>query len=143
MKRLIFLLLFMLLISACSNNEDITEHSYQFVGEGEYWRAELEYEATEKREQEAYSSKDQYNFTLIYKGDLDEIASMEHLNYEYKLGSTGGGSSSMTFDEPVTTKEFKSLGGSEGGLIMTEDTVVSVKVKWDDNEESFELVVKE
>lgn len=148
MKRLILLLLFTGLISACSNNEDITEHSYQFVGEGQYWKAELEYEAIEIRGKDAnnvntYSSEDEYNFKLTYNGDLDEIASMKQLDYEFKLGSTGGGNSSMTFDEPVTVKEFKSAGGSKGGSIMTEDMVVSVEVKWDDNGESFELVVKE
>ncbi|MHA6252596.1 hypothetical protein [Oceanobacillus sp. CAU 1775] len=143
MKRFILLLLFTGLISACSNNEDITEHSYQFVGEGQYWKAELEYEATEIRIKDAYSSEDEYKFKLTYNGDLDEIASLKQLAYEFKLGSTGGGTSSMTFDEPLTVKEFKSAGSSEGGLIMTADMVVSVEVKWDDYEESFELVVNE
>ncbi|MFC4025498.1 hypothetical protein ACFOUV_17075 [Oceanobacillus longus] len=147
MKRLILLLLFTGLISACSNNEEITEHSYQFIGEGQYWEAELKYEAEEIREIDAnnvntYSSEDEYNFKLTYKGDLDELASMKKLDYEFKLGPTGGGSSSETFDEPVSVKEFTSRGGGTGS-IMREDIVVSVEVKWDDNEESFELALKE
>ncbi|WP_156289804.1 hypothetical protein [Oceanobacillus salinisoli] len=134
------------LISACSNNEEVTEHSYLFTGEGHVWSAELRYEAEERWGKDAddintYSSEDDYNFTLTYKGDLDDLASMKQLDYEFKE-PTGGGSSSLTFDEPVSVKEFTSRGGGTGA-ILREDMVVSVEVRWDDNEESFELVVKE
>lgn len=107
----------------------------------------MKYEAEEVWGKDAddintYSSEDDYNFKLTYKGDLNELASMKQLDYEFKLGPTGGGSSSLTFDEPVSVKEFTARGGGTGA-IMREDMVVNVKVKWDDKEESFELVVNE
>ncbi|KPH72127.1 hypothetical protein AFL42_13995 [Oceanobacillus caeni] len=141
MKRIIILILFTGLISACSNNEEVTQHNYLFVGEGKYWSAELIYKAEEVWGKDAddintYSSEDEYTFKLTYKGDLNEIASMKQLDYEYN-GPTGGGSLSETFDEPVSVKEFTSRGGGSGA-IMRKDMVVHVEVKWDDNEESFD-----
>lgn len=66
---------------------------------------------------------------------------MKQLDYEFELGTTGGGSLSQSFDEAVTVKEFTSRGGGTGA-IMREDMVVLVEVKWDDQEESFELVLE-
>jgi hypothetical protein len=123
------LLLFTGLITACSKNGEVTEHSYLFTGEGEYWVAELRYEAKEVWGKDAddvntYSSENDYTFKLTYKGDLDELTSMKQLDYEYKRGPIGEGSSSLTFDEPVSVKEFTSRGGGTGA-IMREDIVIN------------------
>jgi hypothetical protein len=145
-KRILFLLLLLGLLTACSNKEEVTEHSYLFQGEGKYWSAELRYEAEEVWGKDAdnintYENEDNYTFKLTYKGDLDELASMKQLDYKFKLGPTGGGSISETFDEPVTVKEFTSSGGGSGA-IMGEQMVVDVEVEWDEYEESFTLVIK-
>ena len=66
---------------------------------------------------------------------------MKQLDYESKLGPTGGGCISETFDEPVTVKGFTSSGGGSGA-IMREHMVVDVEVEWDEYEESFTLVIK-
>ncbi|MBP1969857.1 hypothetical protein J2Z83_001965 [Virgibacillus natechei] len=138
------MLLFTGLISACSTDEEVTEHRYLFTGGGDYWSAELEYEAEEVWGKDAddvntYSSESDYVFKLTYKGELAELASMEQLDYKFTRGTTGEGISSITFDEPVSDKEFTSRGGGTGA-IMREDMIVNVEVNWDDNEESFELV---
>lgn len=140
-------LLVMGLITACSNNREVTEHRYLFTGEAEYWEAEFRYEADEVWGKDSddvttYSSEEDYTFKLTYKGELDDLSSMEELFYEYERGSTGKGSSLLTFEDPVSTKEFTSEGSGSGSIIR-EDMVITVKVKWYDHEESFELVVKQ
>jgi hypothetical protein len=147
MKKVILLLLFFIFISACTDNGEVTEHKYLFTGEGEYWSAELEYEAEEVWDKDAddvntYANESGYIFTLTYKGDLEELAPMEQLEYQYEKGTVGSGSSSFTFDEPVSDKKFTSRGGGSGA-VMRGDMVVYVDVKWDEQEESFELIVKD
>lgn len=147
MKRIILILFLTVLISACSNNDEVLKHHYLFSGEGEYWSAELDYHAEEVWGKDdngvnIYSSEDDSVFTLTYKGDLEDLSKVKHIFYEYEA-PTSSGSSSMTFDEPITSKEFKSRSGGTGIAVLREDMVVHVVVKWDDQEETFELVVEQ
>src|SRR5699024_4091352 len=121
------------------------KHSYLFTGEGEYWKAEVRYEAREEWGKDgdditSYDGEAAYTFNLAYKGELEELVSVKRLVYEYKLPGSGSRTSITFDDEPISSKAFTSTGS--GGPIMREDHSVDVKVKWDDQEESFELVVE-
>ena len=140
----------MMVLTACSfttskdtQSETRAEHNYQFIGDGEHWEAEYSYEATEiwkenDRKQTAHSSKDRYTLVLKYKGSLEELSSMKNLEYTYET-TTSSGTQTEQYTEPPREKVFRSGGGSENGAIIGEGEVVKVNVKWDDNEESFEL----
>ncbi|WP_158515093.1 hypothetical protein [Bacillus weihaiensis] len=47
----------------------------------------------------------------------------------------------MNFDEPLTTKSFKNSSSGNGEKIQ-EDEVMKVRVKWLDQEETFDLTAK-
>lgn len=122
---------------------ETTEHNYQFIGESEHWEAVYSYEASEiwgenDNKQTTHSSKENYVFTLKYKGSLEELSSMKNLEYTYETTSSSG-TKTEQYNEPPSEKVFTTSGGSEGGALVGEGEVIKVNVKWDDSEESFEL----
>lgn len=140
MKKVITVLIISMLLTACS---EITRYAYNFTGESEHWEAEYAYEGKEKwgekDGQRTYSNEASHKFILKYKGPIEELASLQRINYSYETNSR---SESITkeFTEPPTTGIFTLLGGSGSGAKVREDEVITVNVKWDDFEESFELV---
>ncbi|GGH22207.1 hypothetical protein [Paenibacillus segetis] len=64
---------------------------------------------------------------------------MKKLKYSFKTNGKGG-SSSDEYMEPTKTVTFKSAGRSKGGAKLNQDEVIQLKVKWDDFEESFDLM---
>lgn len=128
-----------MLLTACS---ETTNNDYKFTGESEHWEAEYVYKGTEKWGEKdggkTYSNEDSYEFILKYKGSLEELSSLQKLEYSYETNSSGG-DSTEEFTEPPSSVTFSSSGGSEGGATVREDAVIKVNVKWDDFEESFEL----
>ncbi|MYL45618.1 hypothetical protein GLV94_08160 [Virgibacillus halodenitrificans] len=147
MKNILLIFLLVGLLSACIPNKEVINHSFLYKGEGKEWKAELEYEAKEVWEKDKegvniYSGKVNYIFTLTYKGEVKELASLNKLSYTFKRGTTGEGSSTQNFDEPVTQKIFTSKGGGTGA-IMREDESVHVEVEWDGKKEAFELAEKD
>lgn len=139
----------MMFLTACSltinkepKSETKDEHNYQFTGEGEHWEAVYSYKVTElwgkDGEQTTHSSKDSYELVLKYKGSLEELSSMKNLEYTYET-TTSGGTKTEAYKEPPSEKVFRTSGGSQNGAIIGEGEVIKVNVKWDDNEESFEL----
>ncbi|WP_100372245.1 hypothetical protein [Bacillus sp. FJAT-45037] len=131
----------MLLLSACSN-EEVIKNNYSFTGEGQYWEAEYIYEGTEIWEEEDnrthYSHENEETFVLTFKGSLEETQSIKRVGYSYDT-TTGEGSGSREFDEPPNEITLRSGGGGTGSKIK-EDEIISVIVKWNGLEESFELV---
>lgn len=123
--------------------EEKTEHNYQFAGESEHWEALYSYKATELwgengAGQLTNSSKDSYELVLKYKGSLEELSSMKNLEYTYETTSSSG-TKTESYTEPPSENVFKTSGASENGALVGEGEVIKVNVKWDDNEESFEL----
>ncbi|MFC5602399.1 hypothetical protein [Sporosarcina koreensis] len=128
-----------LILTACS---ETTNNDYTFSGESEHWEAEYAYNGTEKwgekDGQRTYSNEHSFRFILKYKGSLEELSSLQKIEYSYETNS-GHGGGTEEFAEPPTTGIFTLSGGSKGGAKVHEDAVIKVNVKWDDFEESFEL----
>jgi hypothetical protein len=139
LKRIITLLVTLMLVTACS---EATFHAYQFSGESEHWEGEYTYNATElwgeKDGQRTLSSEIHYRFIIKYKGSLEELSSLQKLEYSYETNS-GHGSGTRVFTEPPLSGIFSASGSSKGGARVREDEVIKVNVKWDAFEESFEL----
>ncbi|KAB2334437.1 hypothetical protein F7731_14575 [Cytobacillus depressus] len=139
MKKIITLLLTIILLTACS---ETTKYDYKFSGESEHWEAEFSYKGTEKWIKKdginTYSNEDNYELVLKYKGSLEELSSLQNLEYSYNTNSSGGGET-KNFTEPPSTVIFSSSGASKSGAKVSEDEIIKVNVKWDDFNESFEL----
>lgn len=140
MKKIIIVLFLVALLSACSGEEKQQYH-YTFKGEGEYWEAEYVVKGTETWRKKygitKYSNEDHDELLLTYKGTLEDLSSIESLEYAYET-SAGGGGRFMEFDEPPTNITFKSEGGGSGAKIR-KDEIIQLYVKWDSHEEIFEL----
>ena len=125
-----------MLLTACSETTTI---DYKFSGESEHWEAEYSYKGTEKwgekYEKKTYSNEGGFEFVLKYKGSLEELSSLQKLEYSYETRS-GSMKRNEEYSEPPSTVTFSDLG--RGGKVW-EDEVIKVNVKWDDFEESFEL----
>ena len=80
-----------MLLTACS---ETTNNDYIFSGESEHWEAEYSYKGTEqwgeKDGQKTYSNEDGYEFILKYKGSLEELSSLQKLEYSYETNSSSG-----------------------------------------------------
>ncbi|WOV87581.1 hypothetical protein QWT69_00095 [Sporosarcina oncorhynchi] len=139
MKKIMTLLFTMMFLTACS---ETTNNDYKYRGESEHWEAVYAYKGTEKWGEKdgkrTYSNEDGYEFVLKYKGSLEELSSLQKLEYSYETISSNG-KSTEEFTEPPSTVTFSSSGSGKGGAKVREDEVIKVNVKWDDFEESFEL----
>ncbi|WP_260320108.1 hypothetical protein [Peribacillus simplex] len=148
-KKMTAVLVIMMALTACSiftdkgtESETKTKIDYQFTGESEHWEAVYSYKATEiwgkKGRQATHSSKDNYVLTLKYKGSLEELSSMKHLEYSYETSSSKG-SKREDYPAPPSEKVFTTSGSSVNGAMKNKDEMIKIHVKWDDNDESFEL----
>lgn len=139
MKKIIIGFLAIILLTGCS---ETTHNNYKFTGESDHWEAVYSYNGTEKWGKKdgvvTYSSEDTDEFVLKYKGSLEELSSLQNLEYSYEAF---GRSSKRTeeFTEPLTTKVFTNSGSSKGAAKVSEDEVIKVTVKWDDSEETILL----
>lgn len=131
----------MIVLTACSNNK--FHYDYTFKGEGEQWKAEYSISGTEILKEKdgittQHSNEYRDEFVLTYKGDLNELSSLEFLEYSYET-STGGRSGKKEFDEPPKEITFKFPGIVGNGEVIEADEVIRVNIKWNGYEESFEL----
>lgn len=138
MKKIIIVLFAIMLLTACS---ETTYNDYKFSGESKHWEAEYSYKGTEKwgekDGQRTYSNEDSYKFVLKYKGPIEELSSIQKIEYSYETNS-GHGSGTEEYTEHPPSGIFTHSGGSSGAKVH-EDAVIKVNVKWDDFDESFEL----
>jgi hypothetical protein len=128
-----------MLLTACS---ETTNNDYIFSGESESWEAEFTYNGTEiwkeKNGIKTYTNEDRHRFVLKYKGSLEELSSLQELQYSYETNFSSQNKTEQ-FTEPLQTVIFSNTGASNGTAKVSEDEVIKVNVKWDDSEESFEL----
>ncbi|MDT8862600.1 hypothetical protein N0O92_20580 [Alkalihalobacillus sp. MEB130] len=140
MKKILTILFVMIVLTACSGEEK--HYDYTYNGEGEYWEAEFSFRGTEIWEEKDgrtnYANENSDEFVLTYKGSLNDLSSLESLEYYYET-SAGGAGGTREFNEPPTEVTFKSIGSTENGAKVSENEVITVNVKWNDYEESFEL----
>jgi hypothetical protein len=139
LKKIITLLFTIMLLTACS---ETTNNDYIFSGESESWEAEFTYNGTEiwkeKNGIKTYTNEDRHRFVLKYKGSLEELSSLQELQYSYETNFSSQNKTEQ-FTEPLQTVIFSNTGASNGTAKVSEDEVIKVNVKWDDSEESFEL----
>ncbi|WP_216831486.1 hypothetical protein [Alkalihalobacterium elongatum] len=146
MKNLFITSIFiMIMILGGCSNEEVTNYEYTFIGEGEFWEAEYIYKGAEIWGEEegvtTYSNEANEDFRITYKGSPEDIQTIENLEFSYDARASGG-SRSREFDEPPNDITFSTSGRSTGAKVQ-EDEVIKVNVKWDDFEDSFELINKE
>ena len=134
-RRFIYLILFSAFIVGCTDNTN-TNH-YKFQGEGEYWEVVYDYEITGE-------SKDKYDLSITYKGELEELSTINNFSYSYTT-STGKSSGSFEYEENEATNkmQMKKSGASEGTPILQKDEVIEIIINWGENEEVIELKNKE
>lgn len=128
-RGFIYLILFSAFVVGCTDN---TSH-YIFQGEGKYWEVVYDYEITGE-------SKDKYNLLITYKGELEELSTINNFSYSYTT-SAGNGSGSFEYEEnEVRNKmQMKKIGASEGTRLLQKDEVIEVIINWGENEEVIEL----
>jgi hypothetical protein len=142
-RFLIPLLLILLLLSGCSN-EDVYRHYYDYKGENESWKAEYIVNAkvtfTEHKGVLDAESESEEIFILTYKGELSDLSSVRLFEYGYEsILHSGSSSAEYSAENPIQTKTFKLRSGSKGGAISNEDTIYTVTVNMDGVKQSFEL----
>ncbi len=139
MKKILAMFFTILFLTACS---ETTKNDYKFIGESDHWEAEYLYKGIEKWGEtngtKTYSNDASYEFVLKYKGSLEELSSLQKLEYSYQTDNSSG-KRVQEFTEPPSSVTFSSSGASKGGSKLTEDAVIKVNVKWGDLEESFDL----
>ncbi|MBU9723864.1 MULTISPECIES: hypothetical protein [Bacillaceae] len=128
---------------------ETTIKEYLFVGESENWVGEFYYYGEEVWwENGGVTKRDGNNseeVVVTYRGELEELASLQEFVITYSLGSNrGSNSSSMrtTFDHPPHKKEFSTSGSGGDGRLSEEDSI-HVSVIWDDQEETMELKISD
>lgn len=130
------------LLSACSEEESGDYH-YLFTGDGEKWEAQYEVEGTaEFRPQNGrtyYHHEYEDQLTVTYKGPLEEIESIETFEYSYETAS-GGGGVTKRLENPLETTTFTMEGSGTGAGGVRKNEKVKVYIKWDNEEETIELV---
>ena len=90
-----------------------------------------------------YTNLDHDEFSLTYKGTLDELITLETLEFSYETSSGREAAVTKEFDVPPTEITFKIEGKNGTGSKVYEDDVIIVNVNWDSNKETFELNVTE
>ncbi|WP_406686617.1 membrane lipoprotein lipid attachment site-containing protein [Rossellomorea vietnamensis] len=120
MKKILFLIGTMLLLSGCNAKD------FSFSGDSDHWHAELNVNQS--------SDFEKKDFVLKYKGeDINSVG-----NVAYDVEEVGGfGRKGVTLEENGVIRQ--SSESDPTNAKMSEDTEVKVTVKWDDQVETFTL----
>jgi hypothetical protein len=117
-------------------------YHYSFCGENDRWKAEYTVEGegvfTRIKGTLHYNNRVDNLFTLTYKGDLSELASVRRFGSSYET-STGGGSESMELESALTEKVFRHHSSSINGAVAIPEDIIRVTVTMDGKIEQFEL----
>ncbi len=131
-------ILVLLLTIGCSNKK-VTHHNYTFRGQSENWMGEFKVIATEtftKKDVVEYDSESEEFFTLTYKGDIEQLQSVEEFKYRYEKLYGAGSQSKTGPPEKVMVRRTK----NKGNAIVRKDEVIKVIVEVDGKTETFELI---
>lgn len=122
-----------------SKQDDVIEHDYTFKGESKHWTAVFHVDGEEVfYEEEEVTKRDrkvESEFRLTYKGELDELASVKDIRYEYRTPRSSTGRSLRLDDAPLREKVFT----DSGNTLVREDEIIEVTVEWGDSTETFTL----
>lgn len=150
MKRRLFVLvlLVMVALSGC-DNKDVIKHNYYFYGENDDWLAGLEYDAKEvftKKKDGAleYDCEDKEKFVATYKGDLSDLANINHIEIGYE-SKTGGSKFTSDYEEGDGPKglSFTLSGGGKGGALLQKDEIITVTINLDGDIQTLEIKAKD
>lgn len=148
MRKLILLLLSVAIIFtivSCSADKEVTKHQYTFQGENEDWTSQFNVDGKEVFYKEdgvlKYDSEAEKLFTLKYKHDLADLASIKSIKVSYKHRA-GGGSFSETYNDEDTERKgtFTMKSGGKGGTIVKENEVIQVEINIDGETQKMDLI---
>lgn len=124
------IIIVLLLFTSCSK-KGVKTYRYSFKGEGQNWIGELNVDTIETFNE----IEEKIEFILTYKGSLNDLTASKKLIYKFEHGSGGGGSGII---ENPKEKVIKQTYGTKGSLI-SEASIIKVRVELDDKIEMFEL----
>lgn len=140
MRKIVVILIVIMLFSivGCSNKKIYT-YDYNYRGENEFWAGEYKVSGnaifTEKDNKTSYEGNGSEIFTVTYKGDISELASVRHLEIYsedtklvYDLDS----------DESLRQKTFILKSRSTDGVEPKKETV-EVNINIDGKIQTIEL----
>jgi hypothetical protein len=133
----------LLIISGCSKREEVN-YNYIFKGENEKWSADYRIDGigvfTERNGRTEYENNVTKLFTITYKKDLSELASVKHMEISYKgIGEKGSMKTDFNDGSP-TEKTYRMKSGGWGVAInLNKDQVIEVTVNLDGKIETIEL----
>ncbi|WP_110111811.1 hypothetical protein [Bacillus sp. CGMCC 1.16541] len=132
-----------LLLTACLEKETTT-YEYTLKGESEHWTGEYSVKGTEvwneKNGRTGYEHESEDELILTFTGMKEEKKSIKELEYSYET-TVGAGSGTTTFESPNENDDIiiTHRGASIGAAKMKEDEVIKITVKWNGQEETFQL----
>ena len=128
--------------TGCSK-KDVINYNYIFKGENESWVAEYSINGTqefiEKDGSSNFKSECQKEFSITYKNDISELASIKNIVISYTSSTSKGEIVEDYKDGTQPEKTYKIQSSSTGGAIENKDDIIEVTVNIDGNIETFEL----
>ncbi|WP_226036822.1 hypothetical protein [Aquibacillus saliphilus] len=121
-KWITIIFLIFVLIGCTSKEED------NFKGESEHWKGYLDVPI-----KNAHPFQD---LVITYKGELEELKSVQQLIYSYDFGNYSGESAISFNGKSPSEKSFTAVISEKE---IKRDGVIEVTVQWSGQEETFEL----
>ncbi|MGF9978017.1 hypothetical protein [Viridibacillus arvi] len=125
---------------------DVNANKIHYVGESKNWKATFEYTSSEQWGEGTgkidYKNNDKSKLTVHYKGDLKELALSKKIHISYAVAG-GGSSLNQELNESIVQREYTLTSASIGGLLIREEKVIPVTVKWGNQKEIIELKLKQ
>lgn len=148
MKKLILFLLSLAIIFTivgCSSDKEVTKHQYAFQGENEDWAGQFNVDGREVFYKEdgvlKHESEVENLFTLNYKQDVADLASIKEISISYQTQGKGGTLKEVYSDEDTERRRtFTMRSGSKGGSIVKEDKIIQVEINIDGEIQRMELI---
>ena len=106
-----------------------------FSGESAHWTATFEQNATKE-----HATK---KLIIQYKGDVSELATVDKIHYQFNSRQFGMESSiDVQENEHFQKSGIYTDGYSSTPQFISEDTPMDIIIKWDGQEEQFDLIYK-